>query len=162
MTLERRTAEWAPVTIGRTSGLCRETVTRDEPGLSDLPSTCSLLICAIGLNLLVLGGISIAGEFLLERAAAQPQNGPLADPANEGVYLYLHWVGRLLVCVSAAFLLACATASVFAIARNARLTIPRRRSLGAVPVSEACPSAHWFACVTLPSPRQADPRAPPS
>ena len=128
-----------------------------EPGLRDLPGVCSLLVCAIGVNLLVLGLTSIIAGLALSRAGAQ--QGLFTDAPTGLTYLYS--IANLLTGVSVAFLVGTAALSLVAVVSNARLTIPGRRSPGALPVSEACPVSRTSLCITLAPPRQADPRAPP-
>jgi hypothetical protein len=128
-----------------------------EPGVRDLPGICSLLICAIGVNLLVLGLTSIIAALAVSRTGARQ---PLfTDAPTELTYVYS--IAGLLTGVSVAFLVDSAALSLVAVAAKARLTIPGRRSLREPPVSETCPVSRTSLCVTLTPPRQAEPRAPP-
>ncbi len=81
--------------------------------------------------------------------------------ASHGEAPHLHWVVRLLDYVCTAFLVACTNASLLTAATGARLTIPPRTSLAALPVSNTRLSSRTFVCIKHAAPCEAYPRAPP-
>lgn len=124
-------------------------------GLAALPARtigCKLLTLALGWTLI---------EAVLHvHNPTGPAGGFLAGSPAESVHL--HWFARLVGCLSTAFLVACANASVVSILSNPRLGLPASRSLPKLPKGGASSPTHAVLAVQSWPPRQAWPRAPPT
>ena len=115
---------------------------------------------SIGLKLITLAlGWTLLEAVLHVHNAAGPHEGLLAGSQGEGPQL--HWLARLFGYVSAAFLVACANASLVGILSGARLRFPACKSpVGSPTVVKRLPSQ---LCLAIQSGtlRHARPRPPP-
>lgn len=118
---------------------------------------CSRLTRSIGFNPIMLGLGWILVEMALKPVGLR--SGLLAGTqADQSSIL---WIAHVFGYVFAAFLLACANASLVAVLHNAHCAFPSQRAPGESPDVQRCPVApHRTPCLSLP-PRRVYPRAPP-
>lgn len=115
---------------------------------------------AIGYKLFMLAlGWTLVEAVLHLSNPSGPHDGLLTGSQGEGQHF--HWLARLFGYVSAAFLVACANASLVGIVIRVRLIFPACKSpVGSPTVVGRLPSRVYFAIQSW-TLRQAYPRAPP-
>jgi apolipoprotein N-acyltransferase len=115
---------------------------------------------AIGFNLLTLAlGWTLLEVVLHLYSPSRPHEGLLTGSEAEAPQF--HWLARLLGYVVAAFLVACANASLVGILSGARLSFPACRSWAGSPIAGACAPSQVSSAIQSWTLRQAHPRAPP-
>ena len=116
---------------------------------------------AIGFKLLLLAlGWTLVEAVLHLHNPSGPHGSLLAGSQGEGPHL--HWLARLLGYVCAAFLVACANASLIGILSGARLSVPAYRSLAVSPNVFRCLPPQVVLAIQSWTLRQARARAPPN